>query len=68
VENKRDDRGISLLSLMQYVISNLNIIMQQSLIGYNIDESMLIKQINYYCRHESRRDRLNFYQKLRKLS
>jgi hypothetical protein len=67
-KNKRDDRGISLLSLMQYTKNNLDLIVQENLMGYDIDESILIKQINYYCRYESRRDRTNFHQKLRKLS
>ncbi|MGD8777556.1 MAG: hypothetical protein PVH88_01195, partial [Ignavibacteria bacterium] len=66
-KNKRDDRGISLLSLMEYIKNNFDLIVQQNLMGYYIDESMLIKQINYYCRYESRNDRRNFYQKVKEL-
>lgn len=66
-KNKRNNGDISLLSLMEYITNNFELIVQHVLAGSYIDESILIKQINYYCRYESRNDRANFHQKIKKL-
>jgi hypothetical protein len=59
--------GISLMRLIEYVTSNMILILQHDLRGSLQDESFLFNQINYYCLYESRSDRVNFYQKLSKL-
>jgi len=58
---------ISLLRLMQFMISNIDIILQPYSTGSRRNENLIFQQINYYCQYESRKDRVNFSQRLRKL-
>jgi hypothetical protein len=58
---------ISLLRLMQFMISNIEIIFQPDSTESWRTEKYLFDQINYYCKYESRKDRVNFSQQLRKL-
>jgi hypothetical protein len=65
---KLDNKEISLLRLAQFVATNIETFIM-NVLGYNyISENFLFEQINYYCSYESRNDRANFQQKLRKLS
>jgi len=59
---------ISLLRLMQFVTKNIEFILLCYWGESNRNDDFLFNQINYYCIYESRRDRVNFYQKLLKLS
>jgi hypothetical protein len=59
---------ISLLRLMQFMTTNIEIVFMSALGDKVITESFLFNQINYYCFYESRTDRVNFHQKLLKLS
>jgi len=59
---------ISLLRLMQFMISNIDVILQPySTVSWR-NGNLIFDQINYYCQYESRKDRVNFSQKLRILS
>jgi hypothetical protein len=55
-------RGLSMMQVMQYVTSNLNMLV----LGFNSMfinwEMFLEKQISYYCLYECRKDRINYYQ------
>lgn len=56
---------ISLLRLMQFMISNIDVILQPySTVSWR-NGNLIFDQINYYCQYESRKDRVNFSQKLR---
>jgi hypothetical protein len=58
-------RGLSMMLVMQYVASNINLL----LLKLNEDsleiEAFLDKQISYYCLYESRHDRVNYYHKIK---
>lgn len=56
---------ISLLRLMQFMISNIDIVLQPYSTESWRNEDLIFDQINYYCRYESRKDRINFSQQLR---
>lgn len=56
-------KAISLIKIMQYIVNNIEIIIF-SLLNKNKLESLIHRQISYYCTYELRRDRINFYQKL----
>lgn len=58
---------ISLLRLMQFMISNIDIVLQPYSTDSWSNEQLIFDQINYYCQYESRKDRVNFSQQLRKL-
>ena len=60
--------GISLLRLMQFITMNIEIIFMNTYEDNFRSEKFLFGQINYYCLYESRNDRVNFHQKLLKLS
>lgn len=59
---------ISLLRLMQFMISNIEIICYTDSTESWRNEKYLFDQINYYCQYESRKDRVNYSQQLMKLS
>ncbi|MCH9028192.1 MAG: IS4 family transposase [Bacteroidetes bacterium] len=61
-------REISLFRLMQFITRNIEFVLLSLLRDRNQSEEFIFKQINYYCLYESRRDRVNFDQKLLKLS
>jgi hypothetical protein len=54
--------------LMQFITMNIEIIFMNTFEDNLKSERFLFGQINYYCLYESRTDRVNFYQKLLKLS
>ena len=57
-------RGLSMMQVMQYLVSNINMLvfgLKNS--SYNL-ELILDKQISYYCIYESRHDRVNYYEKI----
>jgi hypothetical protein len=56
---------ISLLRLMQFMISNIEIVFHPDSTESWRNEKFLFAQINYYCQYESRKDRANFSQQLR---
>ncbi|MBA4406998.1 hypothetical protein C0389_06970 [bacterium] len=56
------------ISLMQFTTTNIDFIPECNLPGGLKEENFLINQIKYYWLHKSRRDRVNFSQKLLKLS
>lgn len=58
---------ISLLRLTQFMISNIDVILHPYLTEGSRNEKLIFDQINYYCQYESRKDRVNFSQQLRKL-
>jgi len=60
-------REISLLKLVQFMISNIELVFKNDLIEILRNENFIFDQINYYCIYESRKDRVNFHQKLLKL-
>lgn len=62
------NREISLMKLMQFITTNIAFILQCNLAVCVQEENFLINQIRYYCLYESRHDRINFSQKLLKLS
>jgi hypothetical protein len=57
-------RGLSMMQLMQYVVSNINLLMLGLTINLNQLKQILDKQIAYYCLYECRNDRVNYYQKI----
>lgn len=61
-------KEISLLRLMQFITTNIDFFFMNALRDKFISESFLMGQINYYCLYEYRADRVNFHQKLLKLS
>ena len=61
-------QGISLLRLMQFITMNIEIIFMNTFEDKFNSEEFLFEQINYHCLYESRNDRVNFHQKLLKLS
>lgn len=63
-----NDREISLLKLMQFVTRNIEFILLITLTEKSDNENFLFDQISYYCPYEIRYDRVNFYQKIVKLS
>jgi hypothetical protein len=65
---KSNTKEISLLRLMQFIATNTEILFMNAFGCNFISESFLLKQINYYCLYESRHDRVNYSQKLLKLS
>ena len=67
-KTKSKIKEISLLRLMQFMTTNIEIVFMSALGDKVITESFLFNQINYYCFYESRTDRVNFHQKLLKLS
>jgi hypothetical protein len=56
---------ISLLRLMQFMISNIDVVLQPYSTESWRNENLIMNQINYYCQYESRKDRANFSQQLR---
>jgi hypothetical protein len=65
---KSNTKEISLLRLMQFITTNTEILFMNAFGCNFISESFLLRQMNYYCHYESRHDRVNFSQKLLKLS
>ena len=61
-----NEQGISLLRLMQFMAINVEILFMNT--DKLNSEKFLLEQIKYYCLYESRTDRVNFHQKLLKLS
>lgn len=61
-------REISLFRLMQFITRNIDFILLYGSRVYCKNQDFLFDQINYYCPYESRRDRVNFYQKILQLS
>ena len=55
-------QGLSMMQVMDYVVSNINIILLQS---DRLLESLIDKHISYYCLYECRHDRTNYYQKIK---
>lgn len=66
--NRTNSREISLLKLMQFVTRNIELILLGTLTKKLDNEDFLFDQISYYCIYETRSDRINFCQKLLKLS
>ena len=62
------DREISLFRLMQFITMNIEFVLINLLREENQIEDFIFEQINYHCLYEARRKRVNFYQKLVKLS
>lgn len=62
-----ESEEISLLRLMQFMISNIEIIFYLDSASRWRNQKYLFDQINYYCQYESRKDRVNFTQQLIKL-
>jgi hypothetical protein len=67
-KTKSKTKEISLLRLMQFMTTNIEFVFMSALRDKVVTESFLFNQINYYCLYESRTDRVNFHQKLLKLS
>jgi hypothetical protein len=57
--------GLSMMLVMQYFVSNINLL----LLELNKDTlelgTLLDKQIAYYCLYETRHDRVNYYHKIK---
>jgi hypothetical protein len=67
-EHRLNTREISLLRLMQFITRNIEfVLLCGSREGFS-NEDFLFNQMNYYCTYETRSDRVNFYQKILKLS
>lgn len=65
---RQRDREISLFRLMQFITSNIEFVLISLFRDGNLGEDFIFEQINYHCLYESRYKRVNFYQKLSKLS
>jgi hypothetical protein len=65
---RRRDREISLFRLMQFITTNIEFVLISLFRDRNLGEDFIFEQINYHCLYESRHKRVNFYQKLSKLS
>jgi len=66
--HRLNTREISLLRLMQFITRNIEfVLLCGSREGFS-NEDFLFNQMNYYCTYETRSDRVNFYQKILKLS
>lgn len=64
---KSNKKKISLLRLMQFLITNVDMIFMNTLMNKSIGENILFDQISYYCNYDTRNDRVNFNQKMLKL-
>ena len=61
---KINARGLSMMQVMQYVTSNINLLvlgLSSTLIDW---DRFIEKHISYYCLYECRYDRVSYYQKL----
>lgn len=65
---RKTTREISIFRLMQFITRNIEFVLLSLLRDRNESEEFIFEQVNYYCQYESRRDRVNFDQKILKLS
>lgn len=61
-------KGLSLMKMMQFITNNVEVILFAFVLKNYALESLVERQIKYYCTYESRHDRINFYQKMLALS
>jgi len=56
------------MKMMQFITNNVEVILFAFVLKNYALESLVERQIKYYCTYESRHDRINFYQKMLSLS